>query len=201
MSKDAFAYLLPGETPIDISELLVSNISTRADLSRIEAKNIRKVLVKYFGGDFIEDIAPFDFAWIQELHREMYGEVWRWAGNFRLRDLNIGGPWQHINEKLFNLIEDLKCWERSGVDIVEQAAGLHHAAVQIHPFPNGNGRWARTLTNIWLVLHRAPTVQWPEHLIGDVSPIRDEYLVALKAADNGDIAPLIAMHRFYLSAD
>ena len=56
------------------------------------------------------------------------------------------------------------------------AVHLHHRAVQIHPFLNGNGRWARLLANILLKLHKAPLTEWPEEAIGATSVIREEYL-------------------------
>jgi hypothetical protein len=60
---------------------------------------------------------------------------------------------------------------------------------------NGNGRWARMLANIWLRLQDGGVTIWPEETIGAVSPIRDEYLKAIKAADQGDIGPLLELHR------
>ena len=42
------------------------------------------------------------------------------------------------------------------IDLSEQAVLLHHRAVQIHPFENGNGRWSRLLANIWLKKHAHP---------------------------------------------
>lgn len=81
--------------------------------------------------------------------------------------------------------------------LIEQAARLHHGAVSIHPFENGNGRWARMLANIWLKLHGSPPTVWPQESVGETSIIRDEYLNAVKAADAMDFAPLIALHEKY----
>jgi Fic-DOC domain mobile mystery protein B len=200
--KIVFADLLPGETPIDdTSGLKIPGISTREELSVAEALNIRKVLVKYFGNNPINEIATFDVSWARSLHEDMYCDVWDWAGRFRTRDLNLGCHWPQIQEKIHNLLEDLRFWESNGVDLVEQAARLHHGAVYIHPFENGNGRWSRTLTNIWMALHDSPGVIWPEDLIGSMSPIREQYIEALKAADNGDMGDFVEMHRSYLSSD
>ena len=80
---------------------------------------------------------------------------------------------------------------------LEQAAQLHYRAVWIHPFENGNGRWARLLANIWLSRHKSPLVVWPEAMSGQESPIRSDYLKALKAADTGDFSPLMELHRQY----
>jgi Fic family protein len=76
----------------------------------------------------------------------------------------------------------------------EQAARLHHRAVAIHPFANGNGRWSRMLANIWLRRNGARWTEWPEATIGASSVIRGRYLDALRAADAGDLGPLTAMH-------
>jgi Fic-DOC domain mobile mystery protein B len=200
--KVIFGNLLPGETPIDdITGLKVCAVATRRQLSLIEAENIRKVLVKYFGGDLSSEIAPFDLTWAKKLHQEMYGDVWDWAGQFRQRDLNLGCSWTQIQERAHNVFEDLSYWKDEGVDLVEQATRLHHQAGFIHPFLNGNGRWARMLTNIWLCLHGSPDVAWPEETIGSDSPIRSGYIEALKAADDGDTDLLLVLHRQYLRAE
>jgi Fic-DOC domain mobile mystery protein B len=193
--KILFEDLLPGETPIDdTSGLLVPGITTRRDLNIAEAKNIRKALVKYFARSPTPELAPFTFEWSINLHREMFGEVWSWAGIFRTSNFNIGVPFTQVQERLFNLLEDLHSWNQHGMEMVEQAARLHHVAVQIHPFVNGNGRWGRMLTNLWLAIQTDQYIEWPEVSIGSISPIRDEYLAALKAADAGDYDPFIIMH-------
>jgi Fic-DOC domain mobile mystery protein B len=200
--KVIFEDLLPGETPIDdISGLRVPGIATRRQLSLVEAENIRKALVKYFGGDLSSEIAPFDFTWAKQLHREMYGDIWDWAGQFRQTDLNLGCSWTQIQERVHNLFEDLNFWKNQGVELLEQATRLHHQAVFIHPFLNGNGRWARMLTNIWLGLHGSLDVAWPEETIGSDSLIRTGYIDALKAADEGDMGRLLVLHRQYLRVE
>jgi len=197
--KIIFEDLLPGETPIDdVSQLKIPGISTRRELTIVEAENIRKVLVHYFT-DRPRGIASFDLDWARNLHREMYEDVWGWAGQFRARDLNLGCHWTQIQEQLYNLLENLRFWETNGVDLIEQATWLHHRAVQIHPFVNGNGRWARILANIWLVDHGYSHVHWPEQTIGDHSFIRNEYIEALKAADLGHYDPLVDLHRRFAS--
>ncbi|WP_165220650.1 mobile mystery protein B [Aquisphaera insulae] len=196
--KVIFGDSLPGETPIDdASGLKIFGLTTRAQLNFEEARNIRKALLKYFGGDLSEELAPFDLEWSKALHREMFGDVWDWAGLFRSRDLNLGAPWLQVPQRLHDLFEDLRFWETEGIDLMIQATRLHHRAVAIHPFLNGNGRWARMLTNIWLHLHGLADIAWPA-MEGTTSPIRGEYIEALKSADNGDEEPLLSLHRQYL---
>jgi len=74
------------------------------------------------------------------------------------------------------------------------AAMLHHRAVHIHPFPNGNGRWSRMRANIWLKRNRRPITEWPEQVIGRESPVRGEYFQGIRAADGGDYEALLELH-------
>jgi fido (protein-threonine AMPylation protein) len=189
--------LLPGETPIDdISELKVPGITVRRELNVVEGQNIRKALVKYFGREINDELAPFDLVWMKQLHQEMYGDVWDWAGRFRFRDTlpECSSPWQHIQDHLTNMFENLTYREQSGVDTSILAAELHHQSVKIHPFQNGNGRWGRVLTNVWLVLRGQRHIHWPDDVSGCVSTEREGYLTALKAADAGDYGPLSELH-------
>ncbi len=187
---------IPGETPIDISDLKVKGISNRAQLSVVEAENIRKVIVKYLSKRPTRKMAPFDLSWFKRLHKQMFGDVWRWAGRIRREDLNIGVRWSLIETSLQELADDLAYWERDGTNVLERATRLHYRAVFIHPFQNGNGRWARMLANILLKRNDGSVTEWPDPELGDAaSSIRGEYLTALQAADHGEIEPLMALHQ------
>ena len=113
----------------------------------------------------------------------------------RTHDVNIGAPHHQIIDQLSALVADLHSWSGFGHSLKTQAVWLHHRAVQIHPLENGNGRWARLLSNIWLKLHGEPIVLWPDTRMGETSEIRDEYLNAIRSADAGDYAPLGEFHR------
>lgn len=186
---------LPGETPIDdVSGLKIRDVRTRNELSVVEAENIRKAVVKYLAAKPSRRMAPFDLAWSLKLHQEMFGDVWEWAGRPRQIDLNLGVPWHQVQTALLNVLDDLAFWEENWPAVVEQAAHLHHRAVQVHPFQNGNGRWSRMMANIWLRIHDVPITVWPEETIGTVSTIRDEYLEAIRSADEGRFELLIELH-------
>lgn len=187
---------LPGETPIDdISGLKIKDVRTRIELATVEAENVRKAVLKYLAAKPSHRIAPFDFTWSLKLHKEMFGDVWEWAGRPRQIDLNLGVSWHQVQTALMDILDNLAHWEKQWPDVVEQAAHLHHRCVQIHPFQNGNGRWARMMANIWLRIHDVPITVWPEETIGTVSTIRDEYLEAIKSADEGQFNLLISLHR------
>ena len=190
---------IEGETPIDPSHLKDRTIRTRAELNRAEAENVRKAHVKYFAGKPSRRLAPFDFSWFCRLHVEMFRDVWKWAGVLRTEDVNIGVPWAQVSSQLMALVGDLAYWKTSTeTSKIEQAVRLHHRAAAIHPFCNGNGRWARMLANIWLYTHDQPLVKWPEATMSGTSPVRQKYLRALQEADKNDYDLLIAIHRRFL---
>lgn len=189
---------IPGQTPLDdISGLRIKSIRTQADLNAAEAENIRKAALKYLASRPSKRSAKFDVPWTKRLHTEMFGDVWSWAGDFRSCLLNMGSEPHQIAVDMHTLLDDLHAWPDYGMPLIEQATRLHHRAVQIHPFLNGNGRWSRLLANIWLKLHGHELVKWPETTIGTNSTIRDDYLAGVRAADEGDYRPLIALHEQY----
>ena len=191
---------IPDESPLDLSHLKI-RVQNRQQLNLVEAENIRKVTRKYLGTKPNNRLAPFTYDWVFALHEEMFCHVWEWAGQKRTRDgVNIGCPAHQITDKVGQLIGNLKSWGGYGNSLIEQAAMLHHQAVLIHPFPNGNGRWSRMLANIWLRRGGEPQVNWPDKLIGEVSPIRNEYIETLQEADRGDYAPLIALHKRFVES-
>jgi len=187
---------LPGETPIDPTGLKHrGSITNRKELAAAEALAINKTFLRYLAARPSARSAPFDYEWLLRLHREMFGDIWTWAGIVRTHDVNIGVPHLQIVERLAALADDLHSWSGFGHTLETQAVWLHHKAVQIHPFENGNGRWARLLANIWLKLHREPIVAWPDNLLGAESEVRGEYLTAVRAADDGDYGGLSELHR------
>jgi Fic-DOC domain mobile mystery protein B len=189
-----------GATPIDdASGLLIPSITTLADCNRYEAENIRKATVKYLAGKPSKQLAAFNITWAYRVHADMFGDVWDWAGKKRTSVTNIGIAPIQIETQLFDLFGNINYWsDEAAMSPEEVSARIHHRAVFIHPFKNGNGRWSRMLANIWLKRNDHPVVVWPEHQINKgESAIRDTYIDAIRAADDGKFAPLIRMHRQY----
>jgi len=190
---------IKGETPIDPSHLRDKTITTREQLNVAEAKNILKPVVKYLGGKPSDKLAPFDLNWFKRLHDEMFCDVWDYAGEFRQEYLNLGIAWHQIQTELYQLEQNIRFWEENDTfATLELSVRIHYQAVRIHPFLNGNGRWSRLLGNIYLRKENHPIVRWPEETIGNQSTVRDEYLSAVKKADDGDMSPLIELHKQFL---
>lgn len=184
---------IDGATPIDDASGLKLGITTLPELYEAEASNIAHAVVKYLANKPSKRSAPFSAEWALKLHKEMFEEVWNWAGQIRTSGTtNVGVQPHRIREELYKLFADLEAWGHSGMDLVEQAVRLHHRAVWIHPFPNGNGRWSRMLADIWLKQHGHAVAAWPSDMNRE-SPIRAEYIQAVREADNGNLEPLLTL--------
>ncbi|MFA6132871.1 MAG: mobile mystery protein B [Phycisphaerae bacterium] len=183
----------PHCTVHDRSGLKLKGRVTDAAINAAELEACATTTMKYYGKRPTSKTAPFNSRWMFKLHGEMFGKVWTWAGQARTSDSNIGIAWRQINVQVEMLAQDVAVWPKESL---ESAVRLHLRAVQIHPFTDGNGRWARLLSNIWLLQNKLHEVRWPDPLLRDTSsPIRKEYIDAIKSADNGDSNALVALHK------
>ncbi|MEQ8333451.1 mobile mystery protein B [Nisaea sp.] len=183
-----------GATPLDPDEiqgLKFPHVTTRGELDELEQANIEQGLAwvsRRRGGSVLDD------NFIRTLHKRLFGDVWTWAGEYRLTEKNIGiDPFQ-IPVQLRMHLNDARYWAAHHVyPPLEAAARFHHRMVQIHPFPNGNGRHARIAADILLEeIYGQPPISWASgfDLQAD-NERRDAYIKALRAADGGDIGPLL----------
>jgi len=77
----------------------------------------------------------------------------------------------------------------------EIAARFHHRLVLIHPFPNGNGRHARLAADLLAVKLGQKRFTWGSANLVQPAATRSAYVAALRAADDHDLAPLLAFAR------
>ena len=122
----------------------------------------------------------------------MFGEVWVWAGEYRTTERNIGVAPYQIPIKLMQLFDDVKFWiDNKTYSNHEIAVRLHHKLVQIHPFPNGNGRVSRLMADFLLQKLENKNLYWGDTNLVNVSEVRSRYIAALRKADAGDYADLL----------
>jgi len=194
----AFTYI-PGQTPLDESEtqgLLVPGIQTQAELNEFEQQNIEDAVLWSLKRSF-RPAEVFSEAFIRRVHRNMFGNVWNWAGEFRQSDKNLGiNKWQ-ISTALKCLLDDALYWQQMQVYSPDEAAlRFKHRLVSIHCFCNGNGRHSRLLADIITnKLWGNPVFSWGRCDLARQSGARSRYLHALRAADAGDILPLLRFAR------
>ena len=175
-----------GETPLDdISGLKIEGIATRNELDEAEAENILEAFLKYTISAEQLDTVQFDTLFLQQLHKDMLGNVWSWAGEFRTTQTSIGIEAVNIRQALYRLMDDLAFWETSW-DYKDTATKLHYSLVKIHPFLNGNGRCARLFTDLWLLSIGESMLEWGDEDINMVNTSRTEYIRALQEADSGN---------------
>jgi Fic-DOC domain mobile mystery protein B len=185
----------PGATPLDPNEIegLIPNIALQSELNAREEENIiqaRRWALSARNRRLQTGIlSSYN---LRLLHGKMFGDVWRWSGQFRRTEKNIGVSWYHIPSALHDLCEDVKAQlELRSYPIDECAARFHHRLVQIHPFPNGNGRHARLATDILLLSLGSKEFSWGRsNLVVDCS-LRSSYIDALRVADRGEIQKLL----------
>ena len=134
----------------------------------------------------------------------MYGNVWAWAGAFSLEyNRRLGVDANQIESELRILCDNVayRIKHDSRPDKVELLAEYHHRLTVIHPFPNGNGRWARLMTDLLAGKIEMLALAWgghptANHALHSVSAVaRDAYVEALRSADRHDHEPLIALIR------
>jgi Fic-DOC domain mobile mystery protein B len=184
-----------GATPLDPDELeglKFAHLKTRGELDELEQANIAQGMLwleRRRRGDVLSD------SFARTLHRRLFGEVWTWAGSYRVREKNIGVDPFQISVHVHNLLGNAQYWVDNQVyEPLEAAARFHHRLVQIHLFPNGNGRHARIMTDEFLKKqYRHPPIHWADgfDLQAD-SKRREAYIAALRAADAGDFEALLA---------
>lgn len=172
--------------------LLPSFIALRHELNEAEQVNI---------GGALRWIAArkrnvLDRAFLSELHRRMFGEVWRWAGSYRTTARNIGVDAYRIPTDVQQAVDDARYWvDNATYEPDEIAVRFSHRLVAIHPFPNGNGRWSRLVGDILAGQLGRPAFTWGRANITDFGETRSRYIEALRAADDSDFRALVLFAR------
>lgn len=182
----------PRATPLDPDEiegLIPTHIQIQGQLNAWELQNILEGEQWAFGRRH-KDLLSIEF--VCGFHKRMFGNTWRWAGKFRTTEKNIGVDPAQIASELKKLCGDVAYQvEHGSYPLDEIAARFHHRLTWIHPFPNGNGRHARTITDVFLVARGAPRFTWGEDDLVAAGETRKRYIEALRAADARDYALLL----------
>lgn len=185
----------PGATPLDAEELaslIPGHIATQGELNEWEQLNI----VQSEGWARKQRKELLTESFVRQLHKQMFGETWKWAGEFRKSDKNIGVDWLHIGVELKKLLDDVRYQvEHGSFPADEIAIRFHHRLVAIHLFPNGNGRHARMMADLLIERLGKPRFSWGSKSLVDANDTRKAYIIALQTADARNIVPLLAFAR------
>ncbi len=190
----------PGATPIDPDDahgLIPVSVNTLSELNAFEQANILSATEWVLRPSRrVQPTRVLTTDFLLALHRRMFDQTWRWAGQLRRTDKNIGVHWPTIRVALRDQLENahfLLAHEVYSAD--EIAARVHHAIVVVHPFPNGNGRWSRLAADALLHGQRRPLFSWGAADLSRAGNARTAYLHALREADCGDFGALLNVVR------
>lgn len=190
----------PGATPLtveDLQGLKIPSVTTHGELNAVEAANIVRGQEWARRSRLAQMPGMLSDEFIQQLHSRMFGDVWKWAGQYRKHDTNIGVAHHLIRQELRRLYDDARGWVEYNAYLPEEfAVRLHHRIVSVHPFSNGNGRHARMLADLVLTKHfKQAALPWCGGIARGPDPNRQAYIEALVSADHHDYAALFAFAR------
>ena len=185
-----------GATPLDADEahaLLPTHIATQGELNAWEQRNIAAAARWAMSRRRRRTEHVLSVRFAQQLHRRMFDATWQWAGTYRVTDKSLDIPASQGRVALRDRLADVLLWHAERIfDRDELAARLHFVLVSVHPWPNGNGRWARLMADAYLHVERQPLFTWGS---AEASTARNRYVSALKAADAGEFTELLRFVR------
>ena len=191
-TEDLAAPHAEGATPLteeELEGLLIPSIGTRAELNAAEQQN---VLLGSLWAEGRRNRRPLDEALVWELHRQMFGQVWQWAGTPRKTGKNLGVPIDRIRPDIRDLLKDVAIQRTSpNTDRHALCATFHQRLVYIHAFPNGNGRHARLMTDVLAAQLGLAAPTWGGDDLTSAGESRRRYIETLRLADNGELGPLV----------
>lgn len=188
----------PGATPLDPDEaagLVPTHITTQSDLNAWEQTNILQG-ERWASRQKSREL--LDEGFVRELHKRMFDQTWQWAGMFRKSNKNIGVDWPQVSLKLRDLLDNTRYQLEHQVFMDDEiVVRFHHQLVWIHAFPNGNGRHARLMADLLAMRLGTARMSWGGGSLdlAPVSRVRERYLAALRAADQGRFDLLIQFAR------
>jgi Fic-DOC domain mobile mystery protein B len=181
--------LTPWETA-----LLVPSLSTRSQLLEIEESSIHAARLWAMRPRNLQGGEIFTEEFLRELHRRMFGGIWRAAGRYRKSAAHSGWEPARIAEGVRLFLDDADGWARySTYPIHECAVRLHHRLVSVRPWSNGNGRHARLMADVAVAAQGEAPLTWGSRV--DAGSARSRYAEATAAADGGDLGPLLDFAR------
>lgn len=174
----------------------VFGILTRSKLIKLEIEGTKKGLEYLYNLFKKEKEVQITPKLIAKLHEVSFGWIFpKWAGKYRRIQVTFSDkealPYYQVQEMILNLCQNLeerlkhlpKSNEKDYIlQIVSLLAWFQHQFVFIHPFQDYNGRTARMLTILILLILNVPAIE----LKAEKETDRKLYILAMQKADEGD---------------
>ena len=152
-------YLYP-DVPVLRNKL---EIKTEKTLDLVEAEQSRANMMLFYDQDFT-DFTP---AGLQQIHKFLFGDIYDWAGNYRIINIQkaerlLGGRsvWYSNDEDIkrdladaFQAIHDFNWDACSREEFVSALSHLFPHIWQVHPFREGNTRTVVMLMTLFVEAH------------------------------------------------
>jgi len=167
----------------DVLEGLFAFVKSERELSTGYIKELHAALLRY--QETVTVFDQFGRAFETKLEKGLYKIM---ANNPTRPDgsLHEYCPPEHVASEMDRLIQMHREHETRAIRPHVEAAWLHHAFTQIHPFQDGNGRVARALaTLIFIKRGFFPLVVNRDD--------RERYIAALESADGGKLSELVRL--------
>lgn len=189
-----------GSTPLLSSKgLKITWIKTRDQLNEAEDLNIQKAYSKYFSKKMHPKLW-FNEKFLVQIHKDMLCDIWEWAGVYYVgSQRNIGVEFYEIPEHMQKLCMEVQEWLKgqTNLDELQQSARILLRIMKIHPFTNGNGRYARFVSNLYFYSLTDAKLYWPDKTLLNDGIERQLWLDALKSGDQGDFTMLETLFAKY----
>lgn len=187
------------QTPLDEEEkeeLLIKTISTRGELDEFEQSNIQEAVEWTLRHKFSREQILTE-AFLSLVHKKMFGFLWKWAGEIRKTNKNIGVDKTQISVEVRKMLDDCMFWMVNKTFSPDEIAiRFSHRLVRIHVFPNGNGRHSRLVADILISkVYDRPVFTWGHSDLSKKGSVRKEYLNAIYKADYNDYESLVEFAR------
>ena len=151
-----------GETPLPFDELgallpeareLLDEPVTKTavyDLEQAVEANVTEELITAVVEGRLSLDQMFRPGFLGQLHDQLYGRIWEWAGQYHRRELNIGVDPVYISQELHTALDTLQYrWDNThDWSARELGIAVHAECVRVHPFVDGNGRSTRLYADL-----------------------------------------------------
>jgi len=155
-------------------------------------KNAAEELARDFAGNH-----QFTAEDVKRIHKEIFGGLYEWAGEYRSKDLSKDGfvftRAVYIDEHMGKLSRDLlekntPPGEMTRHQLTLLLAKIHDELILIHPFREGNGRAVRLFIN--LIAQQAGYEGLDFAHINESGREYDRYIAAVQAGLRADYEPM-----------
>ena len=171
------------QTHAEVLEGLFAFVKGERDLSTGYIKELHAALLRN-----VDTVTVFDASG-QAFETRLEKGLYKRMPNNPLRPdgtVHEYSPPEHVASEMDRLVELHHRHVERGVRTHIEAAWLHHAFTQIHPFQDGNGRVARSLASLVFIKDGL----FPLVVNRDD---REKYIDALETADSGELSQLVRL--------